>query len=470
MRPFLLTAIVLALLVPTVVAGGLFERRYVAQAFTAAEDLRVARTTEFAALRYQLDEETAVRGFAATRDPVFLGPYRDARANLPPTLDELPLDLAKVGLGDTTLVADLAATNALWLRSVAVPLLAPSSHDDNVIERRGKAIVDHYRTDIAQLDALLRDRQNQVDVEAQSAINRIVALMLASAFLIVLVAVASVLQQNRLAARLEDQRLRAEAEERRNLELRAAYDVEKRIADTLQDAFVQRPLPSHPMLSFSATYVPATEEAKVGGDWYDAVELGEERVLFSLGDVEGHGIEAAVTMNRARQALTTAALAGGDPAAVLTRVNGELLRSEAKMVTAVVGYADAGSYEFVYATAGHPPPILLEPGREPRMLACGGLPLGVMENARYTVERVQSVPGALLVLYTDGAVEHSHDVVAGEDTLLGAVVTASRSGERDIASRIHANIFEDRQVGDDVAILTIGFGRHAAVPAAKRIA
>jgi serine phosphatase RsbU (regulator of sigma subunit) len=93
-----------------------------------------------------------------------------------------------------------------------------------------------------------------------------------------------------------------------------------------------------------------------------------------------------------------------------------------------------------------------------------------MENARYTVERVQSVPGALLVLYTDGAVEHSHDVVAGEDTLLGAVVTASRSGERDIASRIHANIFEDRQVGDDVAILTIGFGRHAAVPAAKRIA
>jgi serine phosphatase RsbU (regulator of sigma subunit) len=224
------------------------------------------------------------------------------------------------------------------------------------------------------------------------------------------------------------------------------------------------------MLTFSATYVPASEEAKVGGDWYDAVEIGEQRVLFTLGDVEGHGIEAAVTMNRARQALTTAALTGGDPAAVLTRVNGELLRSEARMVTAVVGYADAGSYEFAYATAGHPPPILLEPGREPRMLACGGLPLGVMENARYAVERVQSVPGALLVLYTDGAVEHSHDVVAGEDVLLGAVVTASRSSERDIASRIHANIFEGRQVGDDVAILTIGFGRHPAAGAAKRIA
>ena len=140
------------------------------------------------------------------------------------------------------------------------------------------------------------------------------------------------------------------------------------------------------------------------------------------------------------------------------------------MVTAVVGHADAGSYEFVYATAGHPPPILLEPGREPRMLKCGGLPLGVMEGARYAVNRVQSVPGALLVLYTDGAVEYSHDVVAAEDTLLGAVATAARSGERDIASRIHANIFEDRQVGDDVAILTIGFGRQPAVPAAKRIA
>jgi CHASE3 domain sensor protein len=314
MRPFFLTAVVLALLVPTVVAGGLFERHYIAQAFTVSEDLRVARTTEFAALRYQLDEETGVRGFAATRDPLFLGPYRDARANLPPTLDALPLDLAKVGIGDTPLVADLAATNATWVRTVAEPLLAPRSRDDAAIERRGKNIVDRYRTDIAQLDSLLRDRQNQVDVEAQSAINRIVVLMLASAFLIVLVAVASVLQQNRLGARLEDQRLRAEAEERRNLELRAAFDVEKRIADTLQDAFVQRPLPSHPMLTFSATYVPASEEAKVGGDWYDAVEIGEQRVLFTLGDVEGHGIEAAVTMNRARQALTTAALTGGDPA------------------------------------------------------------------------------------------------------------------------------------------------------------
>jgi CHASE3 domain sensor protein len=458
MRPFVVTAVILALLIPTVVAGGLLERRYVAQAFQAAENLRVARTTAFAALRYQLDEETGVRGFAATHEMVFLDPFHDARINLRPTLDELRRELMDLGVPDHTLVDDMLSTNATWLRIVATPLSASRSSDPNALERRGKILVDHYRADVALVDDLLRNQQDRVDVEAQRAINRIVILMLVCAFLIVLIAVGALLQQNRLAGRLEAQRVRAEAQERQSLELRAAYDAEKRIADTLQDAFVQRPLPSHPTLRFSATYVPASEESKIGGDWYDAVELGEQRVLFSLGDVEGHGIDAAVSMNRTRQALISAALAGGDPAAVLERVNLELLHTEARMVTAVVGYADASTFEFVYATAGHPPPVLLEPGRSPRMLSCGGLPLGIIEEAKYTVERVQSVPGALLVLYTDGAVEHSRDVVEGENLLIDAVTTAGKAGDVDIASNIHAAIFQGREAGDDVAILTIGFG------------
>jgi serine phosphatase RsbU (regulator of sigma subunit) len=458
MRSFALTAVALVLIIPTVIVGGLLERRYVAQAFAAAEDLRTARTTAFAALRYQLDEETGIRGYTATGDPLFLQPYSEALAAMGPALEQAAAQVAKLHTGGEALVADAAATNAAWVSTVARPLLAPHARNVNALERRGKNLVDHFRVDIALLDDLLRIRQNGVDVEAETAIDRIVLLMLGSAVIIVLIAAASGFQQTRLAARLEDQRERAEAEERSGLQLRAAYETEKRIADTLQDAFLQRPLPTHPSLRFSATYVPASEESKVGGDWYDAVELPEQRVLFSLGDVEGHGIDAAVTMNRTRQALISAALAGGDPAAVLLRVNSELLTSEARMVTAVVGYADASTYEFVYAAAGHPPPVLLEPGRAPRMLSCGGLPLGVLPDAAYSVERVQSVPGALLVLYTDGAVEHSRDVVQGESLLLDAVMAASRLGVEDFASSIHAAIFEGREVGDDVAILTIGFG------------
>jgi len=476
MRSFALTGVVLVLIIPTVIAGGLLERRHVARAFAAAEDLRIARTTAFSALRFQLDEETGIRGYAATHDRVFLQPYTEALAAMGPTLEQISDQVTKLHTGGGPLVSDAAATNATWLRTVARPLLDPRTANLNAVERRGKTLVDHFRLDIAQLDDLSRRRQTEVDVEAQSAIDRIVLLMLGTAIVIVLIAAAAGFQQSRLAARLEDQRLRAEADERSNLQLRAAYQTEKRIADTLQGAFVQRPLPSHTTLRFSATYVPASEESKVGGDWYDAVELPEQRVLFSLGDVEGHGIEAAVTMNRTRQALISAALIELDPAAVLARVNDELLTDEARMVTAVVGYADATSYEFVYATAGHPPPVLLEPGRAARLLVCGGLPLGITPDAVYTVRRVQSVPGALLVLYTDGAVEHSRDVLDGESVLLAAIAAAAAEQPvADLAAKIHEGIFAGRPVGDDVAILTIGFGigdlgRRSGGAVAKRVA
>jgi len=245
--------------------------------------------------------------------------------------------------------------------------------------------------------------------------------------------------------------------------LRSAYLTEKRIADTLQEAFVQRPLPSHPTFRFSATYVPASEEAKVGGDWYDALELPGNRVLFAIGDVTGHGIEAAVTMNRVRQALISSALFDPMPAGLLERVAKELYRDKTPLVTAVAGFADSNTYEFVYATAGHPPPLLIEPGRAPRMLDCGSLPLGAMENTEYQTFRIQSVPGAMLVLYTDGAVEHSRDVIEGEQILLAAAADAATTKSADPATFIHNAVFNGREIGDDVAILTVGFALEPAV-------
>ena len=270
-------------------------------------------------------------------------------------------------------------------------------------------------------------------------------------------------QQAALAARVEVERLRSESERREADILRSAYLTEKRIADTLQEAFVQRPLPTHPTFRFSATYVPASEEAKVGGDWYDALELPGNRVLFAIGDVTGHGIEAAVTMNRVRQTLISSALLDPMPAALLERVAKELYADKAPLVTAVAGFADSNTYEFVYATAGHPPPLLIEPGRAPRMLDCGSLPLGAMPENEYHTFRIQSVPGAMLVLYTDGAIEHSRDVIAGEEILLAAAAEAVKQRGTDTATFIHNTVFDGRPIGDDVAILTIGFAADPAV-------
>ncbi len=193
----------------------------------------------------------------------------------------------------------------------------------------------------------------------------------------------------------------------------------------------------------------------MGADWYDAISLPKSRLLFAIGDVAGHGLDAAVTMSHARQALISAALLDSDPADVLRRVNGELLRERAAMVTAVVGYADPETFEFVYSTAGHPPPLLIEPNRPPRMLRYGSLPLGVVPTATFRTNRIQTVPGATLVLYTDGAIEHSRDVLAGERLLIEAAAAAAKSAGDDVAAAIHRAIFEGRPGADDVAILTI---------------
>jgi CHASE3 domain sensor protein len=455
-RPLLITAVVLAFVVPAVLIGGLLERAYVRNAFAAAEQTRAARSTALASLRYQLDEETGIRGYTSTHDRTFLEPFYLGSSKLALSMTALAVQTSALKDGSASLALDAAEVNALWVRTVATPLRTGTARDDYGTQLRGKALVDRFRRDINAIADDLLARELAVDASAQHAIDRIFLITLAAVVFIVLTSGSFAIAQWRLGARLDAQRARADEAARRNGELRAAYAAEKRVADTLQDAFVQRPLPEHPLLSFSATYVPASDEAKVGGDWYDAIELSDQRVMFSLGDVEGHGIDAAVAMSRTRQALITSALVGTNPVEILGRVNRELLRTTSRMVTAVVGFADAATYQFTYATAGHPPPVLIEPGRPPRMLACGGLPLGVLADAKYTPVRVQSVPGGQLVLYTDGAVEHSRDVIEGEAMLLGAVASASRS--RDFASQIHDAIFADRTVGDDVAILTIGFG------------
>ncbi len=450
--------LVFVLVVPILLGGGYAVRSVLGQSFAKADTRRVARTLNFRLLKDQLDEETGIRGYTSIADRAYLDPYERASADFPPTVADLERLVTGLKLpGALEALHDAEAVNGQWQLLVARPLIAhPHPANAAQVQRLGRDLVDRFRRDTDHTDALLQGIERQDNASTQGAIDSVSFLILGAVTIVALLAAASTFAQNQLTMRLETARTRAEEQMRANLELRTAYETEKRIADTLQTAFAQRPLPVVPTLSFSATYIPATDETRVGGDWYDAVELPRGRVLFSLGDVEGHGIEAAVNMNRARQSLVSAALADPDPAAVLRRVNSQLLFT-GRMATAVVGYADALTYEFVYATAGHPPPLLLQPGRAPMLLECGGLPLGVLEECVYKTRRVQAVPGSVLVLYTDGAVEHSRNVIEGEALLVQAAANALQNNASDLAATIRAEIFGRRSVGDDVAILTIGF-------------
>ncbi|MBV8345040.1 MAG: SpoIIE family protein phosphatase [Candidatus Eremiobacteraeota bacterium] len=464
--PLVLTLGFLALLVALLIAGGVLVRSILTSSYADAEYVRAARIAAGDAVRAQLDEETGVRGFSAVRDPLLLQPYFRGRAVLPSLLRRLRSAGETLGLHDARrLVADADATNRRWLRQVARPLLLVKGRNGHVLELHGKILVDRFRDDLAAIDAALLRRERQGDARAQRAIGLANVFAIGAVVAVIVAAALFTIQQYRLAVRLEQERATSEEQRRRAAESRAAYEAEKRIADTLQDAFAQRVLPELPGVRLSATYEPATEEAKIGGDWYDAVQLPHDRVLLAIGDVAGHGIEAAVAMNKTRQMLISSALVDPTPGSMLERVNAELIAANFPMITALAGLVDARAFEFSYAAAGHPAPVLFEPGRRARFLEVGELPLGISPDAAYATHRVKSVPGAMLVLYTDGVIEHSHDVLSGESLLLEAVEAAARRAGEDPARDIRDVIFDRHRVSDDIAILTIHFMSPAAAAA-----
>ena len=349
---------------------------------------------------------------------------------------------------------DAENTNDRWVREVARPLIQRRGRLQ-VIELRGKALVDRFRADAAELYANLTRRTALANARISAGLLLVGFCAAAALGVIFIASIVFAVQQYRLGIRLEQERAKAERERRKLAEARAAYATEKRLADTLQEALSQQTFPELPTARFSGTYVPASEEAQIGGDWYDALQLSDGRVLVGIGDVTGHGIDAVVAMNRARQLLIGAALLDANPAAVLGRVNAELLRMKAQIITACAGLIATATREFTYAAAGHPPPVLCEPGRPAKLLAFGSLALGVADATRYQAHTIRMAPGAMIVLYTDGLIEHSRDIAAGEAALLEAVEFAAASTNADAADLIRERIFAQRSVADDVAILTI---------------
>ena len=149
-------------------------------------------------------------------------------------------------------------------------------------------------------------------------------------------------------------------------------------ADTLKTAFLPDRMPRRDDLFCESIYLTAGEEALIGGDWYDAFELPSGAVVISIGDVAGHGFEAAVSAARIRQAIFASAFDVADPAAILDKVDGMLrVQQEHAVATALVAVIEQDLMTMRYASAGHPPPIFARPGEPAHALPYGGIPLGI---------------------------------------------------------------------------------------------
>src|SRR5207253_3347346 len=123
-------------------------------------------------------------------------------------------------------------------------------------------------------------------------------------------------------------------------------------------------LPRLPGMDVAARYLPARAEARVGGDWYDAIDLGDGRLAVTIGDVAGHGIQAAALMGRLRDALRVSALDGAGAAEATERVDRLLLSQtdeDYAIATSLVLILDQGGEHVDLSSAGHLPPLVVRP-------------------------------------------------------------------------------------------------------------
>jgi serine phosphatase RsbU (regulator of sigma subunit) len=432
------------------VIAALLVRSAIVRNTSYQRELRAAQTDRARLLRLQIDEETGMRGYLATDSPVFLQPYNAGRTEFPLTAGTLEKSLVALGVSNAALRRE-ESINRTWLSRIAQPAIAnPAMGSTYEFQLRGKQIVDGFRVEDAQLNASIDAAADVAEEHTAQLVTAILVFSLGAGVLIAIVLSWLAYAQRRLAAELEEQR--------------EAYLEEKRVADALQEAFLQKTLPELAKADLHGVYVPAGLEAKVGGDWYDAFELSENRILFSIGDVAGHGIEAAVVMSRVRQAVLSVGVEERDPSKVLERANEILLLQDLTMVTAVCGMIDLARGAITISNAGHPPAVLLRSSGEVELLGAGGPPLGALDRPKYTTQGTIVEPGSMLVLYTDGLIEYGRDWEAGEKRLLDAIRSVDRSGTVDPAASIMKSIFGGEPPVDDVAILTIIFREAESAP------
>jgi sigma-B regulation protein RsbU (phosphoserine phosphatase) len=187
----------------------------------------------------------------------------------------------------------------------------------------------------------------------------------------------------------------------------------------MQRSLLPRTRPRLAGLDIGAVY-EASALVGVGGDVYDYLQTGDGRLAIVLGDVTGHGIDAAADMAMAKFVFRSLARLYPEPGAFLGAANDVVVEEigAGKFITMLYLTIDIGADVVACASAGHPPPRLLDPSGNVSSLDAKGLVLGIAPAITYEELRKPFPPGSAVVLYTDGLVEARRDgELYGEERL-----------------------------------------------------
>lgn len=180
-------------------------------------------------------------------------------------------------------------------------------------------------------------------------------------------------------------------------------------------------------IDYAALYRPADDAIGLGGDWYSVMALPNGRTYLSVGDVIGHGLMAVEDMAQLRSTGNAYAYQGIGPAGLLAELNrfaGHQIRGE--FATNLVAVFDTRDRSLSYSSAGHPPALLrrADTGEVIRLAGSRGPVLGPFEDAVYLDATVQVGPDDVLVMYTDGLVEHDDESVEAGIAHLEGIIAA----------------------------------------------
>jgi serine phosphatase RsbU (regulator of sigma subunit) len=322
------------------------------------------------------------------------------------------------------------------VNAAAVQLLAPVIGGElstlfPLLGRQAPTLVEAITTDPGRLGPLTRGQRVLVPVGARrDAVLEVQAVRVAADR--VMIVVQDVSAEHRLAVR------------------------EREIAVELQLAMLGK-ADEVPGLAVGVTYRAAEAELEVGGDWYDVVALPGDRAGLFVGDVVGHNLAATGAMGQLRSALRATVQFRPEPGSLFDRAD-RVARQIDGARLATLGYCllDLGSGQLDYASAGHPPPLVVRADGSAEYLGGGrGLPLGLV-SAR--VPRVGAAsrlaPGDALVLYTDGLYERRDEPV---DERLGTL--RSLAGQfrhlppTELSRELTEAMLGGRPAADDVCVL-----------------
>lgn len=481
----LLSVVVAALLAVTVM-------QFAAAQDQVEDELNPARVELGSLLALYVDQETAERGYILTGQREYLEPYTSAQPQIEQTLDLLR---KQVSGRVWERVAAMDRAHQAWIDRSSEPELAAMASGNRdqaealVASGQGKRLFDRLRAAHAAADKEIAAEQDEANQRADTLLRRLSLLL---AFTIVAFLATTVLGAGAFNRRV----LRPLAELGRSSRSVASGELRhavrgtgpREVADVGEDVDTMRRhlldeldatrrasealvlgQPAVRALQAALSQLPPvggdlevgaqidSAEGVLAGDFLDIVDLGAGRVAVVLGDVSGHGPEAAVVGLRLKSALS-AMLRQASMPDVLAALRDGLVGESELFATVFLAVVDAPRNQIAYANAGHPPPLLIAGGIPLELQPTGPLVSGVLTDATWEVVTRDFAPGDALVAFSDGLIEARDGagtefgssgvaavLAAGPGGSPAQLVTRMRSAVRDHAVSQH----------DDVTILVV---------------